>query len=126
MTRIRRALDIPSGRAETWAVDAGPADIATLDIPPSAQRVRIFEVDVRFVVRAPDASTPAWHAMSVELNGLRQWSRRSVTHNPGQTDSLDYHCRVELSVGQALRVRAATQVGGAARQRLVIEAEEAI
>ncbi len=116
--------------AERWAVDAGAADVATLTIPPSAQRERVFEIDLRFVVRAPlQAGRAAWHAMSVDLNGVREWSRRSATHNPadhpGQNDSLDYHCRVLVPVGRALRVRAVTQVGGAIRQRLVIEADEA-
>src|SRR5438552_13546297 len=111
--------------AERWVVDAGPVDVATLDIPASAQRDRVFEIDVRFVVRAPASAKGAWHAMSVDLNGVRQWSRRIDTH-PDQTDSLDYHCRRELGVGQALRVRAVTQVGGATRVRLAIEAEEAL
>lgn len=110
---------------ERWHVDAGAADIATLDIPASARSTRAFEIDVRFVVRAPLDGEGAWHALAVELNGLRQWQRRIDTHGPGQTDSLDYHCRREVPVGQALRVRAITQVGGAARVRLVIEAEEA-
>lgn len=114
---------------ERWSVDAGAADVATLDIPASAQRRRMFDVDVRFVVRAPADGSPAWHAMTVELDGRRQWQRRIDTHVdagvPGQTDSLDYHCRCDVGRGQALRVRAFTQVDGAARLRLVIEAEEA-
>ena len=108
--------------AERWAVDAGAADIATLDIPPSAHRRRVFAIDVRFVVRAPAAATGAWQALSVELDGVREWSRRIDTH--GQTDALDYHCRRVLEVGQALRVRALTKLGGAQRVRLLIEAEE--
>ncbi len=113
-----------SGLPERWTRDAGAADVATLDIPPSAQRTRVFEIDVRFVVRVPVPAHGAWHAMQVELDGLRQWQRRVDSHNPGQTDSLDYRCRRVLAVGQALRVRAVTQVGGALRQRLVIDAEE--
>lgn len=108
---------------ERWSVDAGGADIATLDIPPSAQRGRVFAVDVRFVVRAGERPAP-WLALTVELDGRRQWSRRIEAHAPGQTDSLDYHCRCELPAGRALRVRALTQVGAAQRLRLQIEAEE--
>ncbi|WP_088278945.1 hypothetical protein [Ideonella sp. A 288] len=114
-----------SDRPERWQVDAGAADIATLDIPASARSARVFEIDVRFVVRAPQAGEGAWFALAVELNGVRQWQRRHDAHGPGQTDSLDYHCRREVPVGQALRVRAVTQVGVAARVRLLIEAEEA-
>ena len=126
----RTAERAPERAAERWAVDAGTADVATLTIPPSAQRERVFEIDLRFVVRAPlQAGRAAWHAMSVDLNGVRECSRRCETHNPaehpGQNDSLDYHCRVVVPVGRALRVRAVTQVGGANRQRLVIEADEA-
>jgi len=106
--------------AEHWALDAGAADIATLDIPPSAHRSRIFAIDIRFMVRATAAG--AWQALSVELNGVREWSRRTGTQ--GTTDTLDHHCRRELDIGQALRVRALTQLGGAQRVRLLIEAEE--
>ena len=106
--------------AEHWAVDAGAADIAMLDIPPSAHRRRIFAIDVRFAVRA--AAAGAWQTLSVELNGVREWSRRIDTHGP--TDTLDYHCRRELDIGQALRIRATTKLGSAQRLRLLIEAEE--
>jgi hypothetical protein len=110
--------------AERWAVDAGAADVAMLDIPASARHERVFDIDVRFVVRVPDPAAGAWHALSVDLDGARQWSRRLASANPGQTDSLDYHCRRSVGVGQALRVRAAAQAGGAARLQLLIEAEE--
>jgi hypothetical protein len=109
-----------SDAPERWAVDAGSADIATLDIPPSAQRRRTFAIDARFVVRA--TAPGAWQAMRVELDGVREWSRRIETH--GGTDVLDYHCRRVLEIGQALRVRVVTQAGSAQRVRLLIEAEE--
>ena len=118
-----RIISRPTSEGEApehWALDAGAADIATLDIPPSAHRSRIFAIDIRFMVRATAAG--AWQALSVELNGVREWSRRIDTH--GQTDTLDYHCRRELDIGQALRVRALTQLGDARRLRLFIEAEE--
>ncbi len=114
---------MPEHSLEHWHLDAGDADIATLDIPP-ALRARRFHVDVRFVVACPAETTDAWHAMSVELNGRRQWSRQIATSNPGQTDSLDYHVRVDVPEGEALRVRASTKVKGAARRQLRIEAEE--
>lgn len=108
------------GSAEHWRIDAGAADIATLDIAPSAHRRRVFAIDVRLVVRA---GAGAWHALAVDLDGVREWSRRIDSH-PG-TDTLDHHCRRVLEAGQALRVRATSQVGGGAqRQRLLIEAEE--
>lgn len=110
---------------ERWCIEAGSADVAVLEIPASADRHRVFEIDIRFIVSAAECSVDAWHALSVDLNGLREWSRRSETHSPGQSDSLDYHCRRELGIGESLRLRATTQVHAARRVQLMIEAEEA-
>lgn len=111
--------------AEQWQADVGDADVATLHIPPVLGRARRFHIDVRFVVQCPADSAGAWHAMTVEVNGKREWARQIDTSNPGQTDSLDYHFRAEVPVGSALRVRALTRVHGALRRRLFIEAGEA-
>lgn len=116
---------MPSAAAEQWQVDVGDADVATLQIPPTLGRARKFHVDVRFVVQCPGQGTPAWHAMTVEVDGRREWSRQIATSNPGQSDSLDYHFRVEVAVGSALRVRALTRVHRTMRRRLLIEAVEA-
>jgi hypothetical protein len=115
---------MPSNRPERWTVDAGDADIATLDVPPALTRERRFLVDVRFVVACPAPSADAWHALTVELDGRRAWSRQIPTSNPGQADSLDYQCEIELPVGSGLRVRALTRVGRAVRRQLRIDAEE--
>jgi hypothetical protein len=109
---------------EQWRLDAGDADVAVLNIPPVSGRMRRFEVDVSFVVRAPDDVGAAWHELAVELDGRKQWSRRIGTSNPGEQDGLDYHVRVSVAAGAALRVRALTKVRGAVRQRLLIEAVE--
>ena len=109
---------------ERWRTDAGEADIATLDIPGALGRTRRFEIDVRFVVRAPLDVRDAWLELTVELDGRRQWQRRIATALPGETDSLDYRCGVELPPGPGLRVRALTAVRSAQRRQLVIEAEE--
>lgn len=109
---------------ERWQLDAGNADVATLRIPPALGRSRRFQVDVRFEVHCPADAPGAWHALTVELDGRRAWSRQIATSNPGQTDSLDYHQRVDVAEGAGLRVRAVTQVRGAVRSRLRIEAEE--
>jgi hypothetical protein len=106
---------MPHQTAEHWQIDVGDTDVATLNIPPALARARRFHVDVRFVVQCPAAGVPAWHALTVEIN----------TSNPGQTDSLDYHCRVEAPAGAGVRVRALTKVQGAMRRRLWIEASEA-
>jgi hypothetical protein len=117
---------------ERWSRDAGSADVAVLDIPASAQRDRVFEIDVGLTVRsaAPGdaarakAAAPS-HALSVELNGAREWSRHIPTSNPGETDTLDWRCRRVVPLGQALRIRAITQVSGQVqRVRLLVTAEE--
>lgn len=113
-----------STRPEHWTVDAGDADIATLDVPPALTRERRFLVDVRFVVACPAPAADAWHALTVELDGRRAWTRQIPTSNPGQADSLDYQCEIALPVGSALRVRALTRVGRAVRRQLRIDAEE--
>ena len=71
-----------------------------------------------------DPLAEAWHALSVELDGRRHWQRRIPSSNPGQTDSLDYHCRVEVPAGAPLRIRALAQAHGARRLQLRIDAEE--
>ena len=108
-------------------METAHADIATLHIPASLSVRRVFEIDVRMVVRAAiQAKTPPWLALTVELDGVQQWSRRIDAACPGASDSLDYHCRRELMPGQALRIRALSKLGDAARLALVIEAEQAL
>jgi hypothetical protein len=115
---------MPNPTTEQWQVDVGDADVATLHIPPTLARARRFHIDVRFVVQCPAEGIAAWHAMTVEVNGQREWARQINTNNPGQTDSLDYHFRIEVALGSGLRVRALTRVQGAMRRRLFIEANE--
>lgn len=115
---------MPADAPEHWQLDAGDADVATLQVPPALGRARRFHVDVRFEVHCPSDAAGAWHALTVELDGRQAWSRQIDTHNPGQTDSLDYHQRVEVAEGAGLRVRALTRVKGSMRLRLQIEAEE--
>jgi hypothetical protein len=115
---------MPDQPLEQWQIDVGDADVATLHIPPALGRVRRFLVDVRLEVQCPTEGQGAWHALTVELDGRLAWSRQIATSNPGQTDSLDYHQRVDVAQGAGLRVRAITKVRGSVRRRLRIEAEE--
>lgn len=109
---------------ETWRCDAAGQTVAVLDIPGSLDRQRIFDVDVTLLVRTPQSHAQPWHELAVELDGRQQWKRRVPSHSPGQTDGLEYHCRVTLESGQALRVRALAAVGGSRVERLLIEARE--
>lgn len=114
-------------KPEHWRTDAGDEPVALLDIPGALDRRRLFDVDVTLLVGVPADTGKAWHAMSVELDGRQQWARRIPSSSPGQTDGLDYHCRVALEVDQALRVRAVAEVGGGSRvHQLVVEAHEAL
>ncbi len=110
--------------AEHWRCDVGSASVAVIDIPGSLERPRSFDVDVTLVVRTPLEHGQPWHELTVELDGRRQWQRRVPSHSPGQTDGLDYHCRVRLEPGRALRIRAVAAVGGSSVHQLCIEVRE--
>jgi hypothetical protein len=109
---------------ERWAVDAGGAATAVLNIPPHASRERVFDIQCTMTVRLREALDGAWHRMTVMLNGQREWDRQVATHNPGATDDLDLHVRRRVPVGEALRVVVKTEVRYAQRLRLTIEADE--
>lgn len=111
-----------SAAPERWRTDAGPADVATLHIPPDAQRARRFEIDCRLVVA--HKAEGARHGMRVEVDGALEWTRDAATQNPGHTDSTDYHFRREVPVGRPLRIVVKTSVKAAQRLALTIEAEE--
>ncbi len=111
-----------SATPERWRTDAGTADVATLHIPPDAQRARRFEIDCRLVVA--HKAEGARHGMRVEVDGALEWSRDAATQNPGDTDSTDYHFRRDVPVGRPLRVVVKTSVKAAQRLALTIEAEE--
>lgn len=116
---MRRGTNAPV--AEHWHCDAGSAPVAVLQIPASLSRPRTFDVDVTLLVRVPDGDEP-WHQLNVELDGQQQWQRRIPSHAP--SDGLDYHCRIRLEPGHALRIRAVAAVGACSVQQLGIEARE--
>jgi len=113
---------VEPGKPERWRIDAGDADVATLVIPADSYRTRRFEIDCRLVVaRLADGAT---HGMRVDVDGDLEWTRKAATENPGHTDSMDYHFRRTLEIGQALRIVVKTQARQARRVALSIEAEE--
>jgi hypothetical protein len=111
---------------EHWRCDAGSASVAVLHIPGALDRRRTFDIDVSLIVRVPTGFDGPWHELAVELDGRQQWRRRIPSHSPGQTDGLDYHHRIELETGRALRIRATAGVDGSRVQQLCIEAREEI
>ena len=109
---------------EHWLVDAGAESVAVLSIPAMLSRARVFDIDATLTVSVPGDAEGAWHELSVEIDGQRQWSRRIPSHNPGQTDGLEYHQRVRLEVEQGIRVRAVVKVKGSRVRQLMLEARE--
>ncbi len=113
-----------SGRKpELWRTEVGDT-VAVLQIPGAIKRSRTFDIDVSLLVRVPDDNPQAWHELTLEIDGKRQWHRRIASSCPGQTDGLDYHCRTVLEAGPALRIRAVAGTRGTVVQRLQIEARE--
>lgn len=128
MRYIRRAMKTPISTSSTppehWLFDAGSDSVAVLNIPGLDSRVRVFDVDASLVVSVPEEAEGAWLELAVELDGQQQWSRRIPAHNPGQTDSLDYHQRLRLEVEKSARIRAMAKVKGARVRQLLLEARE--
>jgi hypothetical protein len=112
-----------SAKAELWRTVVTDA-VAVLHIPGALQRVRTFDIDVSLLVRVPEDHAEAWHELTLEIDGQRQWHRRITSSCPGQTDGLDYHCRMVLEAGPTLRIRAVAGTRGAVVQSLRIEALE--
>ena len=107
---------------ERWRQDAGDRPIARLDVPAHASRERVFEIDVRLVVKAGAGRDPQ-HGLRVLINGAQEWARRLKTQREGE-DSLEWRQRRSVPVGQALRIQALSEVQQALRLRLVISAVE--
>ena len=114
---------VSTAQSELWRTEVGDA-VAVLNIPGALKRARTFDIDVSLWVRVPEDHAQAWHALTLEIDGQRQWHRRIASNCPGQTDGLDYHCRVVLQAGPSLRIRAVAGTRGAVVQRLLIEARE--
>lgn len=108
---------------ELWRTEVSDA-VAVLQIPGALKRSRTFDIDVSLLVRVPEDPQDAWHELTLEMDGKRQWHRRIASNCPGQTDGLDYHCRVVLEAGPSLRIRAVANTRGAVVQSLQIEARE--
>ena len=118
----------PDPSPERWQLLADDAPGATLLIPADVRRERRFEIGCAITVVRPAAASadaaPAWHQMTVLANGVKQWSRRVPTQNPGTYDGLDYRFARTVPVGQALRINVAVAGSGVRRRSLVIEADE--
>ena len=112
---------------EHWLCEQTGESVAVLSIPASLSRDRGFDIDVNLQVKVPeDEKVQAWHGLSLEVDGKSQWSRRIASNCPGQTDGLDYHCKIVLKSGRGMRIRAMASAQGSVVVRLVVEATEAL
>lgn len=112
-----------AAQPELWRTESSDP-VAVLQIPGALLRARTFDIDVSLWVRVPLDQPEAWHALTLEIDGQRQWHRRIASSCPGQTDGLDYHCRLVLQAGSAVRIRALAGTQGSVVYRLQIEARE--
>jgi len=111
---------------EYWKYDAGTESVASLVIPAALGRARTFDLDATLLVSVlADASDPS-HELTVEVDGKLVWARRVPSHNPGETDGLEYHCRLAIEADADCRVRAKANCKGSRVLSLVLEARETV
>ncbi|WP_439520888.1 hypothetical protein [Hydrogenophaga sp.] len=110
---------------EYWKHDAGADSVASLVIPAALRRERSFDLDATLLVDVPPEATGSWLELTVEVDGRRVWSRRIPSQSLGETDSLEYHCRLALEADADCRVRAKANCKGCRVRSLVLEAREA-
>lgn len=110
---------------EQWIVDVDEDEVAVLTVPAVLNVDRVAEIDIRLQVSWADApALVPQYALSVDLDGVHEWTRRVDNRPSTPPDSIDYHCSRSLPIGQGLRIRAhALLAGGARCRRLCIEAE---
>lgn len=82
------------------------APVAQLTIPGELVRTRRFDVDVQLLVRVGANAARSEMGLSLEIDGSRQWSRSLPGSTAGETDTLDYHCRLTIEPGRDTRLRA--------------------
>jgi hypothetical protein len=109
---------------EYWKYDAGTDAVALLVIPAALSRKRTFDLDATLLVAVQVDAAERWHELSVEVDGQLLWSRRIPSHNPGETDGLEYHHRLTIEADADCRVRAKANCKGSRVRSLVVEARE--
>ena len=115
---------VTSDALESWCVRSTDTDVAVLTIPGALDRSRTFDVDVQLQVRLPDAQKKSELGLSLEVDGSRQWSRTMVGSTPGDVDTLEYHCRLELEPGRDCRLRARASLRNCSLVSLCLSAAE--
>lgn len=111
---------------EYWKYDAGTDSVASLVIPAALGRQRTFDLDATLLVQVPAEASGSWLELTVEVDGKRLWTRRIPSHNPGETDGLEYHYRLTVEADEDCRVRAKANCKGLRVLSLVVEARETV
>jgi hypothetical protein len=111
---------------EYWKSDAGTDSVASLVIPAALSRARTFDLDATLLVHVSPEAAGSWLELTVEVDGKRVWARRIPSRNHGETDGLEYHCRLALGVHTDCRVRAKANCKGSRVVSLVLEARETV
>lgn len=111
--------------AERWERHAGTGDVAVLVVPAVTTGDRLFDIDVVFAVQAGTTGVRPSFGLVIEIDGAREWARRSDAPAIGGADSLEYHCRRVVPAGRPMRIRAVSQAAGVRRLRLSVTAEGA-
>jgi len=111
---------------ESWCTRTTDADVAVLTIPGALDRTRTFDVDVQLLARLPDAARQAELGLSLEVDGSRQWARTIAGSTPGDTETLEYHCRLVIEPGRDVRLRARASLKKAALVALSLQAVEEV
>lgn len=109
---------------EHWKYDAGTDSVAALVIPAALGRVRTFDLDATLFVHVLPEASDSWLELTVEVDGKQVWARRIQSSNPGETDGLEYHCRLAVEADADCRLRAKVNCKGARVLSLTLEARE--
>ncbi len=91
---------------ESWAVATRDQTVVLLVIPGALGKTRRFQVDAQLLARIPEGASASELGMSLEIDGARQWSRSAPSMLGGQTDSMEYQCRLDIPPGRDTRLRA--------------------
>jgi hypothetical protein len=111
-------------KPERWQADVHGEPFARLEIAADLHRERQFEIGIALTVSALESAVEPWHELRVFADGQLQWSRRIATAKGQPYDGLDMRFSRRVPPGRTLAVLAQSDVGGARRLRITIEADE--
>lgn len=98
--------------------------VATLLVPAALGRRRTFDLDATLLVHVLPEASDSWLELTVEVDGKQVWARRIPSSNLGETDGLEYHCRLAVEADVDCRLRAKANCKSAQVLSLVLEARE--